>query len=52
MHRASYITPLSDDPKKNEYTFVPGSKFLIHQVKKELISDKDVWVFKLMAIVE
>ena len=49
---ASYITPLSDDPKKNEYTFVPGSKFLIQQVKKELISDKDVWVFKLMAIVE
>ena len=49
---ASYITPLSDDPEKNEYTFVPGSKFYIQQVKKELISDKDVWVFMLTAIVE
>ncbi|KAG2159095.1 uncharacterized protein EDB93DRAFT_444388 [Suillus bovinus] len=29
---ASYITPLSDDPEKNEYTFAPGTSFIVESL--------------------
>ena len=44
---ANYITDLSDNPDKNEYTLPPGSKLLILDVKRETISDKEVYVFTL-----
>ena len=44
---ASYITPLSNDPAKDEYTFAPGSQFLIQNVEEQTISGKDVWVFTM-----
>ncbi|KAG1807083.1 hypothetical protein EV424DRAFT_1529286 [Suillus variegatus] len=28
----SYITPLSDDPEKNEYTFAPGTSFVVESL--------------------
>ena len=45
---ASYVTDLSDDPKKNEYCFPPGSKFLIQSVHQDTICNKDVWVFTMV----
>ncbi len=44
----TYITHLSDDPEKNEYSLPPKCKFLIKKVEKEAISEKEVWVFTLM----
>lgn len=49
--KANYITPLSDDPTKNEYSFVPGSQFHIQKVEQETISGKEVYVFNVMSIV-
>lgn len=31
---AAYITPLSDDPKKTEYTFIPGSQFKVKSIEE------------------
>ena len=45
---ASYITPLSDDPEKNEYNLLPGSKFLIQNIRQQQIDNKEIWVFTLM----
>ncbi len=41
---ANYITVLSDDPNKTEYTFAPGTRFLIQAVSNESIDDKPVVV--------
>ena len=49
--RASYITALSDDPEKNEYTFSPGSKFLIQRVQQETVNSKEVWVFEMVVTI-
>lgn len=50
--RASYITDISDDPEKNEYTFPPRSKFFIESVQQETVKSKEVWVFTLIPILE
>lgn len=46
--KASYITPLSDDPGKNEYTLTPGCELLIQRVHRATFSGKQVWVFTMM----
>ena len=43
----SYITPLSDDPTKIEYTFAPGTSFLVKNVEPQTISGKPVTVITL-----
>lgn len=44
---ASYITPLSDDPTKIEYTFAPGTGFLVQSVEPQQVNGKQVWVITL-----
>lgn len=43
---ANYITPLSDDPKKDEYTFLPGCKFVVTKVE---LDDNKYWLFTMTA---
>jgi hypothetical protein len=43
----SYITPLSDDPTKIEYTFAPGTSFLVMNVETMTIQGKQVVVITL-----
>ena len=50
--RANYITDISDDPKKNEYTFPPGSNFLIQNVQEETVESKQLWVFTMTPILK
>jgi len=38
----SYITALSDDPGKIEYTFSPGTRFLVQSVEQETVNGKPV----------
>ncbi|KND88944.1 hypothetical protein TOPH_06473 [Tolypocladium ophioglossoides CBS 100239] len=45
--KASYITPLSDDPKKTEYTFAPGTQFEVQNIDRATVSDKKVVVITL-----
>ena len=45
---ASYITPLSDDPTKIEYTFAPGTTFLVQSVEQTQVDSKTVWVINLL----
>lgn len=40
---ASCITPLSDDPGKIEYTFAPGTGFLVQAVEPQQVDGKQVW---------
>lgn len=44
---ANYITPLSDDPEKIEYTFPPRTRFLIQDVSTQTIEGKTVTVITL-----
>ena len=44
---ATYITPLSDDPKKTEYTFPLGSRFEVQSVKRIRIVNKEVIIIVL-----
>lgn len=46
----SYITPLSDDPDKTEYTFSPGTRFLIQAVNNESIDGKQMVVITLQPL--
>lgn len=46
----AYVTPLSDDPKKIEYTFHAGAKFLVKNVSQENIDKKDIIVITLKPI--
>lgn len=39
---ASYITPLSADPQKTEYTFPPGSRFEVHSVDEIILMKQQV----------
>ncbi|KAJ6443324.1 GPI anchored protein [Purpureocillium lavendulum] len=41
---AAYITPLSDDSKKIEYTFAPGTRFVVKKVERVTVSDKPIVV--------
>lgn len=45
----SYITPLSDDTSKEEFTFAPGTCFLVEEVYQSVVQGKEVWVIKLQA---
>lgn len=43
----SYITALSDDPGKIEYTFSPGTQFLVQSVEQESVNGKPVTVITM-----
>ncbi|KAI4162393.1 MAG: hypothetical protein LQ342_003959 [Letrouitia transgressa] len=47
---ASYITPLSDDPAKAEYTFPPGSKFKILSIDTITYQGKQIVVIELQPL--
>ncbi len=47
---ANYITPLSDGAKKIEYTFPPGTSFLIQDVIHATIKGKKVVIIILQAL--
>lgn len=47
---ASYVTPLSNDPKKIEYTTSPGSRFLIQSVEEANYRDRKLLVLTLQPI--
>ncbi|KAL7786720.1 hypothetical protein V8C37DRAFT_391840 [Trichoderma ceciliae] len=44
---ASFITPLSDDPAKIEYTAAPGTKFEIQSLQHTTISGKPMTIINL-----
>ncbi|KAI1749609.1 hypothetical protein F4782DRAFT_542087 [Xylaria castorea] len=45
--QAAYVTSLSDDPKKTEYTFPPGTRFEVQSVQDATVDDKKVVVITL-----
>ncbi|KAF7795299.1 hypothetical protein EIP86_006453 [Pleurotus ostreatoroseus] len=47
---AAHITPLSDDPAKTEYTFVPGSRFKVLSISQATVQDKQVAVINLQPL--
>lgn len=47
---ASYITPLSDGPTKIEYTFAPGTRFLVQSVEVTQVNGKQVTVIELQVL--
>ncbi|UVH52474.1 hypothetical protein P0D91_00655 [Pseudomonas sp. CBSPBW29] len=47
----SYITALSDDPTKIEYTFAPGSSFEVLAVAQTTVQGKQVWSITLQPLV-
>lgn len=46
---ASYITPLSDDATKIEYTFAPGTTFLVQSVQTQTIDGKPAVLITLQS---
>jgi hypothetical protein len=44
---ASYITPLSDDPTKIEYTFAPGTQFVVQSIEQTQVGTKEVWIINI-----
>lgn len=44
---AAYVTPLSDDPKKTEYTFMPGTQFEVESIDQATVKNKQVVVITL-----
>ncbi|KAH7329715.1 hypothetical protein B0I35DRAFT_48667 [Stachybotrys elegans] len=46
--QASYVTPLSDDPKKTEYVFAPGTQFEVHSIEYATVLDKKIVVITLV----
>ena len=44
---ASYITPLSTDPKKIEYIFMAGSQFEVQSVDEATLMDKEILVITI-----
>ncbi|UNI15742.1 hypothetical protein JDV02_002248 [Purpureocillium takamizusanense] len=44
---AAYVTPLSDDPRKVEYTFAPGTRFKVKNIDRAAVSGKPVVVITL-----
>lgn len=47
---ASYITPLSDGPTKIEYTFAPGTRFLVQSVEVTQVNGKQVTIIELQVL--
>lgn len=47
---ASYITPLSDDPAKTEYTFPPGSQFRVLGIEAVTYQGKQIMVIELQTL--
>ncbi|KAK2464971.1 hypothetical protein APHAL10511_003047 [Amanita phalloides] len=47
---ATYITSLSDDPKKTEYIFAPGTSFLVQRIDEATVGDKQVVVINLQPV--
>lgn len=47
---ASYVTPLSDNPNKTEYTFPPNTQFRIQSIEQKTIQEKNVWEITLQVI--
>ncbi|CAE6396293.1 unnamed protein product [Rhizoctonia solani] len=47
---AAYITPLSNDPKKNEYTFAPGTRFRVLSVRSGSVDGKPVQFLELVVL--
>ena len=47
---AAYITTLSDDPAKTEYTFMPGCQFRVQSVDTAQVQDKQIVVIVLQPI--
>jgi hypothetical protein len=47
---ASYVTPLSNDPKKIEYTTAPGSRFLIQSVEEARYQGRKLLVLTLQPV--
>ncbi|KAL7905926.1 Phospholipase/Carboxylesterase domain-containing protein [Trichoderma velutinum] len=48
----SFVTPLSDDPAKMEYTAAPGTKFEIQSIQYTAVSGKPVTVIGLEPVAE
>ncbi|KLO07087.1 hypothetical protein SCHPADRAFT_837093 [Schizopora paradoxa] len=47
--QASYITPLSNDPAKTEYTFHPGSQFRVESITNATVSGRNIVIITLQA---
>ncbi|EMD36820.1 hypothetical protein CERSUDRAFT_114726 [Gelatoporia subvermispora B] len=47
---AAHITPLSDDPAKTEYTFAPGTEFLVQSVDQATVGGKQVVVINIQPV--
>jgi hypothetical protein len=47
---ANYVTPLSDDPNKTEYTFPPNTQFMIQKIEQKTIQEKNVWEITLRVV--
>ncbi len=45
----SYITTLSDDPAKIEYTFAPGTSFLVQSIEQTQVDGNPVCIINLQA---
>ena len=48
---AAYVTLLSNDPKKTEYTFMPGTQFQVQSVDKTTVDGKSIVVIALQPTV-
>lgn len=48
----SFVTPLSDDPAKMEYTAAPGTKFEIQSIQYTAVSGKPVTMIGLEPVLE
>ncbi|PKK46320.1 hypothetical protein CI102_9796 [Trichoderma harzianum] len=48
----SFVTPLSDDPAKMEYTTAPGTKFKIQSIQHTAVSGKSVTMIGLEPVLE
>jgi hypothetical protein len=47
---AAYITPLSDDLNKTEYTFMPGTQFEVQSVNQTTVEGQQVFVITLQPV--
>ncbi|KAI1455672.1 hypothetical protein F4805DRAFT_262606 [Annulohypoxylon moriforme] len=45
--QAAYVTPLSDDPKKTEYVFPPGTQFKVQSISEAVVRDQNTVVITL-----
>jgi len=47
---ASYVTPLSDEAGKIEYTFAPGTQFEVQSVQATTVNDKPVTIITMQVV--